>query len=173
MRRLLGTMALAGSSAARWRLTSSRERVGYVMKLSVLGSLCLCAVLIATPAVAKLMLFGSTGHDDYLGCLDCSEYASDSICNEYGTYGGQYSIDSIFNQYGIYGSKYNQKSPWNEYTSSNDVPVLVDENGGFYGYFTINKYRSDAVGFASDLNTVYDNANGDLELVRDAICAAF
>ena len=39
----------------------------------------------------KLMLFGGPGHRDYLGCISCSEYATDSVFNQYGTYGSRYS----------------------------------------------------------------------------------
>lgn len=128
---------------------------------------------VISPPQAKMMLFGGVGHDDYLGCLDCSEYSPDSLCNEYGSHGSEYSSGGLFNEYGSYGSQYSSKSPWNEYTSSKDVPVLVDDSGNFYGYFTINRYRSDAVGFAADLGNLYDSADGDLKLVRDGICAIF
>ena len=31
-------------------------------------------------------------HDkNFLGCLNCSEYDANSICNQYGTYGNEYS----------------------------------------------------------------------------------
>ena len=89
-------------------------------------------------ANADLLLFGGNSHDDFLGCFDCSKYDSDSICNKYGTYGSKYNSDSIWNKYGTYGSKYSTSSPWNKYSSGNDVPVLVDRSGNFYGYFTIN-----------------------------------
>lgn len=129
------------------------------------------AVFLGTaPAEAKMMLFGGSGHDDYLGCLDCSEFTSESICNEFGSYGSGFVSSSIFNEFGSYGSEYSSKSPWNEFTSSTDVPVLVDENGGFYGYFTINAFRANAVDFASDLKRLYDAVDGDLDLVRDGLC---
>ena len=86
----------------------------------------------------KLMIFGGMNNESYLGCLSCSEYATDSILNEYGTYGSKYSINSIWNAYGNFGSKYSQYSPWNLYATN--PPVIVDSDGNFYGYFTINKY---------------------------------
>ncbi len=120
----------------------------------------------------ELLLFGGSGHDEFLGCLNCSKYNSDSICNKYGK-GSKYDSDSIINKYGTFGSKYSSSSPWNKYSSDNSVPVLVDPDGNFYGYFTINKYRSDAINFASDLAELYENVDGDLELIREAICEAF
>ena len=110
--------------------------------------------------------------NDFIGCLDCGKYSSDSICNKYGSYGSKYNSDSIFNKYGKYGSKYNSSSPWNKYSSSNDVPKAVDSSGNFYGYFTINKYRSDAINFSRDLANIYDNADGDLEDVQEILCDA-
>lgn len=83
------------------------------------------------------MLFGGENHDQYLGCLSCSKYASDSISNKYGTYGSKYNAESIWNTYGTYGSRYSQYSPWGPYAS--DPPVIVDGSGNFYGYFTVNR----------------------------------
>lgn len=86
-----------------------------------------------------LHIYGGKNHDVYLGCINCSEYDTDSIWNEYGKYGSSYNSDCIWNEYGTYGNEYNSYSPWNSY--SNDSPVIVDKDGGFYGYFTLNDYR--------------------------------
>ena len=84
----------------------------------------------------SLLLFSDD--NKFLGCLNCSEYSSESICNKYGTYGSKYNSESIWNQYGTYGSKYNSESPWNEYSS--DGPKIVDKDGNYYGRFSINTY---------------------------------
>jgi hypothetical protein len=88
---------------------------------------------------AKMMIFGGEGHKTYLGCLNCSEYAADSVRNQYGTHGSAYSSESIFNHYGQYGSAYSAESACNEY--ANDPPVIVDESGRFYGRLTLNRYH--------------------------------
>ena len=119
-----------------------------------------------------LLLFGGSGHSEFLGCFNCSKHNSGSICNKHGK-GSKHNSDSIINKYGEFGSKYSSSSPWNKYSSDNSVPVLVDREGNFYGYFTINKYRSDAVHFSRDLATLFDSLDGDLELVREALCEAF
>jgi len=85
------------------------------------------------------MLFGGEDHKVYLGCLSCNEYASDSVLNRYGDHGSRYSDTSIFNKYGDYGSRYSSYSACNPYAS--DPPVIVDEEGGFYGRLTVNKYH--------------------------------
>jgi hypothetical protein len=127
------------------------------------------ALIFSSSAKAELLIFGGNEHDIFLGCLDCGKYDSDSICNEYGK-GSEYNGQSIFNEYGSYGSEYSSSSPWNEYSSSDSVPVLVDREGKFYGYFTINQYRSNAVGFADKLAKMHKTANGDLKVVRNMLC---
>lgn len=109
-----------------------------------------------------LHLYGGKNHDEYLGCLNCDKYSSNSIWNAYGTYGSKYNSNSIWNAYGTYGSKYNSYSPWNSY--SNDSPVIVDKEGNFYGYFTINKYRSKRADF--DLVGILYEYH---ELIRDDV----
>lgn len=87
------------------------------------------------------MIFGGSGHKTYLGCLSCSEYATDSVFNEYGQHGSEYSTESIHNEYGQYGSRYSAYSPCNPYAS--DPPVVVDQNGNYYGRLTVNRYHAE------------------------------
>lgn len=92
-----------------------------------------------------LYIYGGEGHDVFLGKLNASKYDSKSIWNEYGTYGSEYNTNSIWNEYGTYGSAYSSYSPFNSYASY--PPVIVDEEGNFYGYFTVNKYKSKRANF--------------------------
>lgn len=99
----------------------------------------LCFIILILPVTISaqvLHLYGGKNNDVYLGCLNCNNYDSDSIWNEYGTYGSSYNTNSIWNEYGTYGNEYNSYSPWNSYGS--DPPVVVDKEGNFYGYFTVN-----------------------------------
>ncbi|QPL48900.1 hypothetical protein [Alteromonas sp. B31-7] len=140
----------------------------------ILTALLLSSTIVAySNAESELLFFGGDGHDEYLGCLTCNETSSESICNGYGTYGNEYSSNGMFNEYAGFGNEYSSESPWNEYSTSNSVPVLVDRDGNFYGYFTINDYRSDAVEFSSDLKKMFEFADGDLEKVRVMLCKAF
>ena len=118
-----------------------------------------------------LHIYGGPGHDAYLGCFNCPEFSQEAICNEFGK-GSEFSPDGIFNEFGTYGSEFSSSSPWNEFSSGNDVPVLVDKNGNFYGYFTINEFRSDAVEFSGNLKKIHAMANGDLTVVRSILCEA-
>ena len=90
----------------------------------------------------KLMIFGGQAHKTYLGCLNCSAYAADSVLNQYGEHGSAYQSDSIFNKYGDFGSRYSDYSPCNPYAS--DPPVIVDGSGNFYGRLTVNAYQAQA-----------------------------
>lgn len=92
-----------------------------------------------------LYIYGGEDHDVFLGKLNASKYDSKSIWNEYGTYGSEYNANSIWNEYGTYGSAYSSYNPFNSYASY--PPVIVDEEGNFYGYFTVNKYKSKRANF--------------------------
>lgn len=100
----------------------------------------------------NLHLYGGRNNDVYLGCLNCDSYDKNSIWNEYGTYGNSYNSNSIWNEYGTYGNQYNSYSPWNSYTTN--PPVVVDKEGKFYGYFTINQYKAKRAEFSLAL-TIY------------------
>lgn len=143
-----------------------------LLNRKIFGSVITCfAVSSSMGNAQELLIFGGSGHDIFLGCFNCSEFSSDSICNEFGA-GSSYKSNGIFNEFGQFGSEFSSASPWNEFSSSNDVPVLVDRQGGFYGYFTINEFRSDAVDFAGNLADMHEIADGDLELVQKLLCNA-
>ncbi len=92
----------------------------------------------ATPATAgtKLMLFGGPSHQTYLGCVNCNQYATDSIFNFYGKHGSAYGLESVVNQYSQFASPYSRYSACSPYAA--DPPVIVDGDGRFYGRLTVN-----------------------------------
>ena len=112
----------------------------------------------------ELLLFSDD--DKFLGCLNCSEYSSESICNQYGNYGSEYSSVSIWNEYGNYGSEFGSESPWNEFSSNG--PKIVDRDGNYYGRFSINTFS----GYSNSdkLKEIYELLNGDLKKIRDVFC---
>jgi hypothetical protein len=127
------------------------------MKKTTFFLFILMAIPLWTNILAQeLLLFGGENHKQFLGCLNCGSYDSNSIWNEYGTYGSSYSQNSIWNEYGTYGSEYSSYSPWNEY--ANNPPVVVDHEGNFYGYLTINAYHDKRAEFriAKILYQYYD-----------------
>jgi hypothetical protein len=68
------------------------------------------------------------------------KYGSNSIFNEYGTYGSEYSSTSIWNNYSTWGSEYSSTSATNSYCQN--PPAIVDEDGDIVGYLTANRYLS-------------------------------
>ena len=110
-------------------------------------------MIISNSYCQELQIYAGKDHDVYLGCLNCDKYNTNSIWNIYGTFGSKYNANSIWNKYGTYGSKYNEFCPWNKY--SNDPPVIVDSDGKFYGYFTLNKNTSKRADFRL-VQTIYE-----------------
>lgn len=124
---------------------------------------CLALILVFNLFGQKtLHIYGGSSHDVYLGCLNCDKFSSNSIWNEYGTYGSSFNAKSIWNSYGNYGSNFSTTSPFNAYASY--PPVIVDKEGNFYGYFTINSYKAKRADF--DLvNTIYKY----YDMIRDDV----
>jgi len=114
------------------------------MQKTILIIAALILSMLATNVVSAkdptLLLFGGHDHKTFLGCLNCSQYDSSSVWNAYSQYGSPYNSDSIWNRCGTWGSPYNSDSPWNKFSTS--APVVVDNDGNFYGYFSANPYIS-------------------------------
>ena len=85
--------------------------------------------------VKGAVLVAQDDKNTYLGKI-ASSYDSESIFNEYGTYGSQYNSLSIWNQYATFGSEYSSFSPHNSYTST---PPIIIKNKKVLGYLTANK----------------------------------
>ena len=137
-------------------------------KRIVLSIFVICLALFVE-AQKPLILFGGQDHDVFLGCLNCDNYASNSIWNAYNSYGSKYNSNSIWNAYGTYGSEYSTYSPFNENASY--PPVIVDKEGGFYGYFTINTShdkRAD-LNLAMTIYKYYDMIRDDVPAWYDKI----
>ena len=102
-------------------------------------------VLVSSGFSQTLNLFGGKNYTTFLGCLNCNRYDSNSVWNAYSTYGSRYSSLSIWNKYGSFGSKYSSDSPWNKYASN--PPKVVDQNGNFYGYLSLNTFQQNRATF--------------------------
>jgi len=66
---------------------AARQRAGSVARGAAAGAAGASAQQYST----KLMIFGGLDHKTYLGCLNCNEYATDSVFNSYGNSGSPYS----------------------------------------------------------------------------------
>ena len=129
------------------------------MKLLVM----LLVFILPSPVFADYLLFSDD--NDFHGCLDCSKYDSNSVCNKYGEYGSKYNSNSIWNKYGI-GSKYNNSSPFSKYGTGLKV---VDRDGNFYGYFSIG-YGGERK-LRKLLEGLWDATDGDYDAMRDMFCS--
>lgn len=121
-------------------------------------------ICISAPALAQktLYIYGGEGRDIFLGCLNCDNHNSKSIWNEHGAYGSRYNAKSIWNEYGNYGSDYSNYSPFNQY--ANYPPVVVDKDGVFCGYFTVNEGKLKRADFKL-LQIIYKN----YDMIRDDV----
>lgn len=93
-----------------------------------------CVLVVSTPvaAIAQTIIVSADG--DYLGQVSSNRYGSDSICNEYGTFGSPYG-NGIFNKYGTHGGEYSATGAYNR--MAQNPPALI-ENGKIVGFITKN-----------------------------------
>ena len=118
---------------------------------------------------SQLLLFGGEDQKTFLGCLNCSQSDSRSICDKFGEYGSQFNDGSIWNQFGNFGSPLSSDSPWNQYSTSG--PIVMDKSGQSYGRFTSNRSAPDRTRIEA-LNRLADSVTRetDLEKARDLFC---
>ena len=124
--------------------------------------LLLALFLFSSAASAEIYLF--TDSNEYRGCLDCSRYSSDSICNRYGNFGNRYSSDSIWSRYGA-GSRYDNDSPFSRYGSG---LKMVDDSGGFYGYMSMSVGGERRM--RNYLRDLWEITSGNYQEMRDIFC---
>ncbi|MBL1174008.1 hypothetical protein [Pantanalinema sp. GBBB05] len=118
------------------------EKLKTAFKLVTPTSSTLLSLALTTlPSFAggHLLIFGGPNHQVFLGCITCNQSIPEAIDNEYGKYGSPYATTSIFNKYGTFGSPYSQLSVCNPQASH--PPVVVDEEGNFYGHLNVNTNR--------------------------------
>ena len=79
----------------------------------------------------KIMIFGGSNHDLYLGCLDCPASARDSIFNKQGEYGHCEGADNLFCRGDL--AKFASTGGFNKYSAcasgAADPPVIADQLG--------------------------------------------
>lgn len=107
----------------------------------------------------------------YLGCLNCGNFNTESVCNQFGTYGSEFASRSIWNQFGTYGSQFSSYSPWNQFSSNG--PAIYGSDNLFYGYFTVNQFQLNRTNIQVYRNvlTFYTNTS-NLSSTRVYMCGA-
>jgi hypothetical protein len=145
----------------------------HAMKLAVRALLFVAfsATTLGRAQTPALLLYGGDDHQTFLGCVNCSKFEADSICNQFGRFGSEFQGESIWNMFGTYGSKFNAKSPWNQFSQGS--VAIVDPNGGFYGFLTANKFANKRTTIAA-LNQLADSAadSSELTAVRNMFCGS-
>ncbi|MGI2059630.1 hypothetical protein ACRN9T_21030 [Shewanella baltica] len=69
-------------------------------------------------------IIAQDNENTYLGKITNS-FDSDSIFNDFGTYGNEFSGESIWNQFSTFGNEFNSDSPFNEFSAS---PPMIIKN---------------------------------------------
>ena len=87
----------------------------------------------------RILVLGGEDNRVYLGCFSCQEFESDSVFNQLGRFGSSLSLTSVANRISQFGSRLSPYSACNEMASH--PPVLVDEDGTYYGELTVNHNR--------------------------------
>jgi hypothetical protein len=112
--------------------------------------------------------YGDTDHETFLGCLNCGQSDTTSVCNEFGLFGNSISGTSIWNASSLYGNAYTPFSPWS--ADASYPPVIVDRNGNFYGYLTADHLFPNRTKIAV-LDRLADAASrSSLKAVADKFC---
>lgn len=87
------------------------------------------------PAAYKLLIFGGSSHEVYLGCL-CEGQESESVFNLTAEYGSDLSENSMRNKFGPYGTNNADTSACNP--DATHPPTVVASDGQSLGLLTLN-----------------------------------
>lgn len=100
-------------------------------------------LLLADNALAEspLLIYGSSGNGTrgiiFLGCINCNKFDNDALANRFGDFGNRFSSTSIYNRFSDWGSQFSDVSACNP--RATNPPVIVDGEGNFQGYLTLNR----------------------------------
>jgi len=122
------------------KMRSDLERLKPLMQYS-LEDLRLATLIKVREMYEGAQVMSDERRPRFLGMI-ADEFDTDSIFNEYGSYGSEYATDSIWNEYGSYGGQYSSESPFNTYTST---PPYLLKKGKVIGRLTVNRTIDGAV----------------------------
>ena len=133
----------AGIDSVVWRLTASGvDSQGRSFTASS-GDIPVNPPVVAPPPIpvssSRVELWGGPGSSVFLGCFNCNQFASDSVFNQFGTYGSPFSTTSVWNQFSPYGSPFSNDSACNPFASN--PPQLVNRANNTYTELTLNQFR--------------------------------
>lgn len=108
---------------------------------TVLSIFTVCNFIVLTPLVAAAQIIIVSADGEYLGKVSSDKYASESICNKYGTFGSPHG-NGIFNRYGDHGGTYSLTGAYNP--RAQNPPALI-ENRQVVGFVTKNSKISGGI----------------------------
>ncbi|MCL5261013.1 MAG: hypothetical protein M1561_04965 [Gammaproteobacteria bacterium] len=103
----------------------------------------------------EVMIYGGTNHNVYLGNINPSKKAPDSIMNQSSKYGNSSSTISIRNKNGKYGSETSPFSACNK--TATNPPILKDKYDYEMGYFSLNPNFERRIVFLNILEDICRN----------------
>jgi hypothetical protein len=129
------SIALAGTAELQQQVTAANARIAELERENKALLNAVTGVLApSSPLLPGLLIIANDGQ--YLGVISTDRFASDSIMNEFGTYGSRFSAYSIMNRFGAYGSGFSPLSPFNDFAAT---PPVVVSGSGPVAYLTTNR----------------------------------
>ncbi|MFT8675023.1 MAG: hypothetical protein ABF990_07715 [Acetobacter sp.] len=129
--------------------------------LCVLSCLALpCMELVGGQALAqetltqsRLMIYAGPLYREYLGCLNCDQYDTDSVWNAYSPlgWGNSYSDYSHFYIYRQAHGVYSACDPF-----ARQPPRILDVQNKLYGYLNISKIQQGSICGPKGVRTICD-----------------
>lgn len=91
--------------------------------------------LVQNPTSFVLVVFANNGQ--FLGVFNTNKYDTNSICNQYSSYGNKYSTTSIWNKFSLYGSDYSSLSAFSDYTTIPPILYALYDNGDLEAWYYV------------------------------------
>jgi len=122
------------------KIKKLKSKLEPLMKFSI-EELQLALTIKVTTYFNGAKIYADSDNRTYLGEIR-DEFGSESIFNDFGTYGSEFSSKSIWNEFGTYGGEFSVSSPFNSFSSS---PPKIVKGNKIIGRLTVNKAFEGAV----------------------------
>jgi len=96
----------------------------------------------------NMFIFAQDDKQQYLGKITTNKFDSESIINEFGSYGSEFSSTSIRNEFSTYGSEFGTYSAYNEFASYPPIVYKWESSSQSYiamAYLTKNTLKTPAL----------------------------
>lgn len=100
------------------------------------------AMVLLQATDTEIVILGGSNHDEFLGCLSCSNSHPESVWNNVSRHGWGNGFGT-WNPFGPHRNPYGMNSACNQYSQS--PPILVDRQGNLYGTLSVNAYARGSI----------------------------